>query len=117
LYRKWNTKAVEKIEHVMPSKFYSVLCEGVKAPELLNHASCELCLLVQRLHWIWHSQGKILSSLVVGYSRQKCELLVSHITTSVGVMKELILYGIYVDVCTASSPVYCSTHAGSLQDI
>jgi len=31
--------------------------EGVKAPELLSHASCDLCSLVHRVHWIWHSQG------------------------------------------------------------
>jgi hypothetical protein len=34
-----------------------------------------------------------------------------------GAMEELILYEIYVDVCTASSPVCSSPHAGSLQDI
>jgi hypothetical protein len=47
----------------------------VKAPELLNHAPFDLCSLVQRLYWIWHSQRNILSSLVVGYSLKKCELL------------------------------------------
>ena len=34
--------------------FKIIKSKGVKDPELLNHASCELCSLVPGLHWIWH---------------------------------------------------------------